>query len=101
MEGSTKSIWAVLQPGLNSAAGGCNPGHPTSGFQERSAIELFDGLPNLLLRVHHDRTVPRDGFLERLTGNQQETNPLGAGLHGNLVAAVKQNQRAVLCFFRR
>ena len=106
---STKSIWAVLQPGLiwvgstmpmaiprrlqpdsgDSVASGCNPGHPASGFQERPAIELLDSLPNLLLRVHHDRAAPCNGLFERLSRDQKETDTFGARLHRDLVAAVE------------
>src|SRR6185312_13574913 len=47
------------------------------------------------LRVHHNRAVPCDRLLDRLAGHEQEADALVARLHGDLVAAVEQHQRAV------
>ena len=52
----------------------------------------------LLLRVHHDWAVPGHWLLQRLSGDQQEADAIFAGLHGDFVAAVKQDQRAIIGF---
>jgi hypothetical protein len=39
-------------------------------LDERAALQFCHGLPQLLLGVHHDRTVPRDRFLNRLARYQ-------------------------------
>src|SRR6266545_2222306 len=44
----------------------------TFRLQERPLLELVVGLPELLLRVHHDRAVPGDRLLERLPRHQEE-----------------------------
>ena len=36
-------------------------------FQERPLLKFRECLPQLLLCVHHDGTVPGDGFFERLS----------------------------------
>ena len=41
-------------------------------LQERPPLELLEGLSELLLRVHHDRAVPRHRFLKRLSRDLQE-----------------------------
>ena len=61
-------------------------------FEKGPLLELLERLLELLLGVHHDRTVPRHWFLERLARNQQEADPVFAGLHGNLVTAVEENE---------
>src|SRR6185437_9310020 len=69
-------------------------------LQKRPLFELLVRLPELLLRIHHDRSVPRHGFLKRLPRNQEEPNPLVPRLHGHLVAAVKEHECSVLGLFR-
>src|SRR5215471_20763040 len=64
-------------------------------LDEGAVAQLGDGLLQLGLGVHHDRPVPGDGLLDRLARDQQETDALLARLHGDLVAAVEQHQRAV------
>jgi hypothetical protein len=39
-------------------------------LDERAALQFCHGLPQLLLGVHHDRTVPRHRFLNRLARYQ-------------------------------
>src|SRR5664280_997344 len=70
-------------------------------LEERPLLQLVERLAELLLRVHHDRAVPRHRLLQRLARHQQEPDPLLAGLHRDLVAAVEQHQRAVLRLRRR
>ena len=50
----------------------------------------------MLLRVHHDRAVPRHRLLERLARDQEEPHAVVAGLHRDLVAAVEEHERAVV-----
>jgi hypothetical protein len=38
-------------------------------LQEVSLLEVPESLLQLLLRVHHDRTIPCDRFFERLAGD--------------------------------
>ena len=64
----------------------------TLRFQERPLPKLLERFLELLLRVHHDRAVPRHWLLERLPRNQEEADPVFAGLHGDLVAAVEDDQ---------
>src|SRR5215510_16525097 len=64
-------------------------------LDERAVAQLGDRLLELGLRVHHDRAVPGDGFLDRLAGDEQEAHAFVAGLHGNLVATVEHDERPV------
>src|SRR5450759_2316108 len=78
----------------------CHPGNAgLSLLDERSVTQLRDRLLQLSLSVHHDRSVPGDRLLDRLTGYQQEADALRARLHCDLVAAVEQHQRAVADLF--
>jgi len=38
---------------------------------ESAFAKITDGLVDLLLRIHHERTVLRDRFVQRPTGDQQ------------------------------
>jgi hypothetical protein len=58
--------------------------------QEGSPLELFEGLPELLLRVHHDRAVPRHWFGYGLSGDQEEPDPVVAGPYRELITIVKE-----------
>jgi fluoroacetyl-CoA thioesterase len=66
-----------------------------STLDERSVAQLGDRLLEFGLRVHHDRPVPRDRLLDRLAGDQQESDAVLASLDGDLVAAIEQHQGAV------
>ena len=70
------------------------------GIEERPLAQFLERLAELLLRVHHDRAVPGDGLLERLSRDEKEPNPVVAGLHLDLVAAVEEHERAVVRFGR-
>ena len=50
-------------------------------LDERPALKFVVSLLQLLARVHHDRAVPRDRFLEWTPRDQQESDALVAGLH--------------------
>src|SRR6476646_7385533 len=54
-------------------------------LDEGAVAQLGYGLLKLRLRVHHDRSVPGDRFLDRFAGHEQEANALVACLHGDLV----------------
>jgi hypothetical protein len=60
-----------------------------------------EGALELLLGVHHDWPVPSYRFAERLSRDQQKTDALVPGLYGDFVAAVKNDQRAIVCLNRR
>jgi hypothetical protein len=48
-----------------------------------------------LFSVHDDGAVPGDRLLEGLARNQKEPDPLLTRLHGNLIAAVEKDERAI------
>jgi membrane-bound lytic murein transglycosylase D len=63
--------------GLRSDPTGCRkrarstPGRYWSSPTEKgAAVQILEGLTQLLVRVHHDWAVPRDGLSERLPRNQ-------------------------------
>ena len=59
---------------------------PRRPILDEGAVAQFGyGLLKLRLRVHHDRSVPGDRFLDRFAGHEQEANALVACLHGDLV----------------
>ncbi len=62
---------------------------------EAASVELGEGLANLLLRVHDDGAVPGYGLFNRLAGDEQEADAFGAGLDGDLVAAIEEDERVV------
>src|SRR5438552_9735372 len=64
-------------------------------LNESVILKFGNCLPELLLRVHHDRAVPSDGLLDRLARHQQESNPLVPCLHHDLVSAVEEYQRMI------
>jgi hypothetical protein len=60
------------------------------GLQKRSFLQLLKGLPQLLLRIHDDWSLPRHRLFKRFTGDKQETNAVLAGLYDDLVTMIKQ-----------
>ena len=64
-------------------------------LDERAALQFCHGLPQLPLGVHDDRTVPRHRFLNRLAGHQEKTDAFFAGLNGNLISTIEQNERVI------
>src|SRR6516165_876742 len=52
-------------------------------------------LLQLGLRVHHDRAVPGDRLLDRLTRHEDEADAIVAGLHADLIAGIEQHQRTI------
>src|SRR5205807_67085 len=56
--------------------------------QESPFVELRERVPELLLRVHDDGTVPGHRLPERLAGDEQESDAVPARLDLHLVAAV-------------
>ncbi len=52
----------------------------------------------MFLGVHDDGAVPGDGFGEGLAGDQQESDAVVAGLDGDFVALIEEDQRAVVGF---
>ena len=47
------------------------------------------------LAIHHDWTIPGNGLLQRLAGNEQKAEAQFAGFHGDLIAPVELNERAI------
>src|SRR6266436_8068829 len=64
-------------------------------LDERAVVQLGERLLKLGLGVHHDRPVPRNRFLDRFAGDQQEADSLFAGLHRHLIAAVEDDERPI------
>src|ERR1700676_1203153 len=64
-------------------------------------FQVLERLAKFLLRVHDDWTIPGNRLLQRLTGDQEESNPIVAGLYLQFVTAVKQHERAVIRLRRR
>src|SRR5271166_5059190 len=65
-------------------------------LQECPPLKVLECLLELLLGVHHDRSVPRDGFLKRFSREEEKPDPFVTRLHRNVVAPVKEYERAVL-----
>jgi len=57
---------------------------------------ILQGLVNLFHRVHHERTVRRNRFLEWLTRHQHEPNGMIFCFHLNVITIVKLDE--VNCF---
>ena len=62
---------------------------------EGAILQLAHGLAQFGLGVHDDGAIPRHRLLERLARDEQEADALRAGLHHDLVAAVKEHERMV------
>jgi hypothetical protein len=65
-------------------------------LQERPLFQFRKRLAELLLCVHHDGAVPGHGLLQGFSGNQEEADAVFAGLYHDLIAPVKEDQRAVV-----
>ena len=65
-------------------------------LQEGTPVQFLEGLFELFLGVHHDGAVPGDRFLQRLAGYQQKADAILAGLDFDFVAAVEEDQRAIV-----
>ncbi len=57
-------------------------------LDERPVVQLRVRLTQLVARVHDNRTLPRDRFLERFARYQQEPDSLGSGLDRNFIPTV-------------
>src|SRR4029450_8004074 len=69
-------------------------------FDKGPLLNLSDGLPELLLSIHDNRTVPCDGLFERFPGYQEKADPLLAGLNGHFIPAIEQDKGAVADLLR-
>src|SRR5260370_10117819 len=65
-------------------------------FQEGAFLQFGEGLAELLLRVHDNRTVPGDRLFEGLAGNEEEADAFVAGLDHYFVAAIEEDERAIV-----
>src|ERR1700685_4192551 len=79
-----------LRAGFNSQI--CGASLAVFLFQKCPFLQFRKRLPQLLLRIHHNRPVPCDRLSQRLAGNQQEADSVVSGLHSNLIAAIKNNE---------
>src|SRR5437899_4860178 len=64
-------------------------------LDEAAVLQLGVGVPQLGLRVHHDRPRPSHRLLERPSGDEQEPDSGLARLDGDLVARVEQHERTI------
>src|SRR4051812_2365178 len=74
-------------------------------LDERTTLQITQGLTDLLLRVHYNGTVPGHRFFDGFAGYQQEANPLWPSLDRDPVTTVENHQRVILrlingCGFR-
>ena len=84
-------------------AGGADGHHIDGGealWNQRSLMNVparssATACRSCVLRVHHDRSIPGDRLLDRLSRDEQEPDALVAGLHDDFVAAVEQHERSV------
>src|SRR5438105_897141 len=67
----------------------------SESLDERPIAQLGERLLELRLRVHDDRPIPRDRFLDRLARHEQEPDPLFASLNNDLVAAVEEHEGTI------
>ena len=54
-------------PAASALNGSTPPISPLIAFQKRALLELVECLPELGLRIHDDRPIPRHRFLKRLS----------------------------------
>src|SRR4051794_16559919 len=66
-----------------------------SSGDERPVAQLVERLLQLILRVHHDRTVPSDRLFDRPARDEQEADAIVARLDHHFVAAIEQNERSI------
>jgi hypothetical protein len=64
-------------------------------------VTRAERLLEFLLRVHHDRTVPSNGFLHWLPRDQDEPDSFLACLYLYLITSVEENKRAIVSIRRR
>src|SRR5438094_10247798 len=66
-----------------------------SDVDESAGVQFGHSMAQLFLRVHHNRTVPCNRLLDRLTRYQQEVDTLVARLPHDPDATVEEHQRVV------
>jgi hypothetical protein len=74
---------------------------PRVRSEERAILELRKCMPQLLLGVHRDRTVPGHRLLQRLAEMSTNRIPSSVGLDLDLVPTVEENEGAVVGLGRR
>src|SRR5438132_8245482 len=66
---------------------------------EGSLAEFEQRLLDLLFCVHHEWTIPRNGLVQRLSGNQQKANRMRASDHLHVITVTQYDEpwRRNLC----
>src|SRR5712692_3220350 len=64
-------------------------------LEKRAVAQLVVGGAQLLFGVHHDRSIPSDGLLDRPPRDEEKPDSCFSGLHRDLIAAVEQHERAI------
>ncbi len=70
-------------------------------LQEFSLLKFLERLLELLLRVHHNRSVPCHWLFQWFSRDQEESDSVFPGLHAYFVAAIKEDERAIVGVDRR
>src|SRR5690242_14915533 len=58
-------------------------------LQESPLLQFIERGTEFALRIHDNRAVPGNRFLERFTGDEQEADAFLPGFHNHLVATVE------------
>ncbi len=64
-------------------------------------MQFRERLTQLLLRIHHDWTVPSDWLFERLPGDEEKSDSIVSGLDSNFIAPIEEYKRTVVRLNRR
>src|SRR5579859_6455317 len=63
-----------------------------SRLDERAVLQLRIGLPQLVVRIHHDRTVPRHRLLQWPARDQEKANAFVARLDRDFIPTAEQHE---------
>ena len=65
-------------------------------FYKRAIVEFFERLAKFPFVVHHDRSVPCDGFADRLSENRRKLRELSAVVTTTCLAVIEENKAFIL-----
>ena len=64
-------------------------------LDERALLQFFEGCLQFFLGVHHDRSIPGNGFVQRLPADQQKAYPILCTADLHFLSAAKEHQRSI------
>src|SRR5262249_57123409 len=67
-------------------------------FQERPVFKFLESFLKFRLRIHNNRSVPRNGLIQRFSGNEKETDTVFTGADADLVSFAKNDESPVFRF---